>query len=67
MGLHEEQRPARSKRGHLTGDDPRAIFLRGRHEQEHIAGGEHRLEEIAVVIAVAWASGAVCRLPDGMP
>ena len=67
VGLHEQQRPARSERGHLPGHDPRAVFLRGRHEQEHIAGGKHRLEEFAVVIAVARPGGAVCRLPAAMP
>ena len=28
VGLHEQQRPARSEGGHLAGDDPRAVFLR---------------------------------------
>ena len=29
MGLHEQQRPARGEGGHLAGDDPRPVLLRG--------------------------------------
>ena len=51
--LHEEQRPPRRESGHLTGHDPRTVFLRRRHQQQHIAGRQHRLQEVAVVVARA--------------
>ena len=66
--LHEEQRPARRERRHLAGHDPRAVFLRGRHEQEHVAGRQHRLEQVAVAVGVARAGrpppwrGRPCRV-----
>ena len=57
MGLHEEQRPAGRKGGHLTGHDPRAVFLRRGDEQQHVAGGQHRLEKIAVAVGITRPAG----------
>ena len=51
--LHEEQRPARGERGELAGHDPRTVFLRGRHDEQHVARRHHGLEQVAVVVGVA--------------
>ena len=55
MGLHEQERPPRRERRHLAGHAPRAVFLRGGHEEENVAGRQDPLEEVAIVVVGAGA------------
>ena len=55
MGLHEQERPPRRERRHLAGHAPRAVFLRGGHQEQDIAGRQDPLEEVAIVVVGARA------------
>ena len=53
MRLHKQQRPAGGKGRHFLRHAPRTVFLRRGQQQQHIAGGQHRLQQIAIAIGIA--------------